>query len=271
MDITVFVPTRGRTAFEPITLMEVTRKSSYRPVVVCPASEEKHYNRHFDVLVCPHDGIGPTRQFILENSPTRGVVMLDDDMYFSVRQFASEPIPLLRANDLHPMFDWIKIQLDSGFAHGGISARQGNNHIPREHVDCIRVNNAHFFDRDVYLHEQLQFHSLPVMEDFYITLKLLLRGYPNRVAYHYCWSQRSSGFKGGCSIYRTPELQAQAAETLASYFPDYVRVVEKRSESQSGAMAVRKDVNISWLKAWGDRENRIMDGYTVGIPNLARK
>lgn len=260
MDITVFIPTRGRVGeMKQITLRDMKQFAKrYRPIIVCPPDEVPRHKYYHDLVVgCPFEGIGPTRQWILENSSTRGVVMLDDDMYFSYR-----PVPdiggagsLARISDMNLMFDWISDQLDAGFIHGGVSARQGNQNIERASTDCIRVNNAHFFDREIFLGESLKFDTLPVMEDFYITLSLLLRGYPNRVAYHYCWSQRGSGFQGGCSLYRTAEVQAEAAMLLYELFPDYIRVVEKESLSQQGVMASRKDVNISWLKAWEARDS----------------
>jgi hypothetical protein len=276
MELTVFIPTRGRTGLSTqITLREMTTLGTIKPVLVCPFEEVLTHRRYTgldaDVWGINVEGIGPTRQHVLENSQTRGVVMLDDDMYFSYRPNPSEPRPLERVKDLMPMFQWISDQLDAGFAHGGISARQGNQNIPRPHADCIRVNNAHFFDRDVFLGEGIRFDALPVMEDFHVTLSLLLRGYPNRVAYHYCWSQRGSGYKGGCSSYRTPELQAEAAEKLHAAFPDYVKVVEKESLSQHGTMAKRKDVNIAWLKAWNDHDINWLRQYKSAEPDLRRR
>lgn len=252
MDLTVYIPTRGRISLEHITLNEMKRYSTLKPIVVCPPSEANHYKNYAssEVLECPVNGIGPTRQFILENAKTQGVVMLDDDMYFSYRPQPAEPRPLERIVTLDPMFQWISDQLDTGYVHGGISARQGNQNVLYPWTDCIRVNNSHFFDAEAYRKTGLKFDALPVMEDFYISLKLMQMGYPNRVAYHFCWSQRGSGAKGGCSLYRTAEVQALAAEALSDFFPDYVKVVEKESDSQKGMMVKRKDVNISWLKMW---------------------
>jgi hypothetical protein len=278
MDLTVFVPTRGRTSIEHITLNELQKfAKGVEPIVVCSSRESEHYSRRgHKVLICDLDGIGPTRQAILEQSPTRGVVMLDDDIYFSRRVPGTEWMggDLERVPSLEPMFESISRYLDHGFAHGGISARQGNQHIPRPYTDNIRVNNAHFFDRDVYLYEQLRFDTLPVMEDFYITLSLIQRGYSNRVLYNYCWSQRGSGFKGGCSAYRTSEMQDAAARELHTRFPDYVKVVIKSSKSQHGAMAERTDVNIQWVKAWHGRDQSHvpMPGYTpVSEPDMSRR
>lgn len=260
MEITVFIPTRGRIGWsKQITLREFQGYSNIKPILVCPEDTEElvsHQSYSKEVWGCPVNGIGPTRQWILENAKTPGVVMLDDDLYFAERETPNVPGKLIRSADLDPMIGWIRVQLMKGFIHGGISARQGNQNIDFEYTDCIRVNNAHFFNRDAFLETGVRFDALPVMEDFYVTLNLLLKGYPNRVAYHYCWNQRGSGFKGGCSLYRTAAVQESSARALAAMFPDYVKVVEKKSDTQHGVMANRMDVNIAWLKAWKNREKR---------------
>lgn len=258
MELTVYIPTRGRAGrSKQVTLRELKQFSSVEPILVCPEKEVVFHKYYATALGCPHDGIGPTRRWILENCPTPGCVMLDDDMYFSRREPPETPLPLMRVRpmDLDVMFCWIKDQLDSGFIHGGISARQGNQNIPIPWTDCNRVNNAHFFNTEAFRKEELHFDRTEVMEDFYITLSLLLRGYPNRVSYHFCWSQRGSGKQGGCSSYRTPEVQARAAEQLAELFPDFVKVVDKKAISGGSVFAgkIRKDVNIAWSKAWDAR------------------
>jgi hypothetical protein len=273
MDLTVYIPTRGRTGLDKqITVREFKKHQLSPPIIVCHDREvSRHQWDNLQVMVCNLDGIGPTRQFIIENCPTRGVVMFDDDLYFTMRETPDAPRPLVQipTSELHPMLNWISDQLDAGYAHGGISARQGNQHIPYPWTDCIRVNNAHFFDRDIYLNEGIRFDRIPVMEDFDVTLQLLTKGYPNRVAYHYCWSQRGSGTKGGCSLYRTKELQAAAAQQLQAYWPEYVKIVTKTAISGGELFAGdRTDVNIQWIKAW---ENRVPASRTVPTPFLKRR
>jgi hypothetical protein len=285
MDITVYIPTRGRIGLSTqITLREIRdlTRGQITPVLLCPPNEVDQHLRYYPrVLACPADNINKTHEWLLLNANsghpdlnTRGVVTLDDDMYFSRRVNPNEATPLERVTDLMPMFDWISDRLDNGYAHGGISARQGNNHIPRSTVDCIRVNNAHFFDSSVFQGEEIRLPQAPVMHDFYFSLKLLTLGYPNTVAYHHCWSQRGSGTKGGCSIYRTQELQRTWCETLHREFPDFVKIVTKKALSGGSVFSgERIDVNIQWLKAWEGRDPipPAKIGYNAAVPNLARK
>jgi len=268
MELTVYIPTRGRVGHsKQITLRELETLSTVKPILVCPPDEVHGHLRYWPhVLACPATNINETHQWILDNCPTSGSVALDDDMYFSHRLVPEGP-KLERAPNLDPMFDWISDQLDAGFVHGGISARQGNNHLPLPTVDCIRVNNAHFFNVSEFRHLNIRLPEAPVMHDFYYTLALLTRGYANRVSYRYCWSQRGSGWKGGCSDYRTQELQTQWCETLHAEFPDFVKIVTKKALSGSSVFkGDRKDVNIQWIKAWKSRP------HTIGaVPNLARR
>jgi hypothetical protein len=264
MDLTIFIPSCGRASVaKQVTLREILTFSRLNAVLVVPPDELADYQQvasmidpdRFKVIACEQDGIGPTRQWIIENSPTRGVFMMDDDMYFSYRPDPADPY-LEKCTDLVPMVDAVIEALDGGFPHGGVSARQGNNHIENGYKDLTRVNNIHFFDRDVFLEEGVRFDAIPVMEDFYVTLSLLSRGIPNRVLYEWAWNQQGSGNEGGCSTYRTAEVQAESAHKLKELFPNFVKVTEKESKSGKGIFAgVRTDVIIQWRKAWQSAEH----------------
>jgi hypothetical protein len=267
MSLTIYIPTRGRIGLNrQVTLREFLANSSHKPVIICPPDEVARHKAYYPrVTGCPAEGIGPTRQWILEHGTADVVVMADDDMRFSYR-----PVPnvakLERCTKLDPLMALIEYYVTTcGFVHGGVGARQGNNrkdgHSPRNGeladghfvVDCERVNNMHFVDRKRVLELGVRFDALPVMEDFHFTLSLITQGYPNRVIHDYVWNQEGSGADGGCSIYRSPQVQAAGAEGLAAAFPAFVRVVTKVSKDTSPAwkqFKERKDVVVSWLKAW---------------------
>lgn len=267
MDLTIYIPTRGRTGISKQITVRTLRDQlkGVTPIIVCPMNEVAWHNYSgVDVYGCPMEGIGPTRQWILDTAKSRGVIMLDDDMYFSERSPAERVTPLVQTTNLRAMIQWISDTLDQGFVHGGISARQGNQNIPHLWTDNIRVNNAHFFDAEVFKSEGIRFDRIPVMEDFDVSLQLIHKGYPNRVAYQWCWNQRGSGKEGGCSAYRTLELQAEAANKLHNYWPDVVEVIDKVAQSGGSVFAgvTRKDVKIAWQKAWEMRRP------VAGAPNL---
>jgi hypothetical protein len=267
VSVRIYIPTRGRVGFNrQVTLREFLTYSSHKPVLVCPPAEVKLHRAYYPlVLSCPAEGIGPTRQWILENSSADVVVMASDDMRFSYRPDPTK-VKLERCEALDPLIALVERCVADGYVHGGVGPRQGNNNknlngqrakgiIDRSHVfvDCERVNDFHFMHREKVLGAGARMDCLPVMEDFHFTLGLLSRGVPNRVIHDYVWNQEGSGKEGGCSLYRTAEVQAQGARGLAAAYPKWVKVVVKKSKDTSPAwkeFKERLDVIVYWWKAY---------------------
>ena len=150
--------------------------------------------------------------------------------------------------------------------HVGLSARQNNHQFPaasgsdhdedgsiREYRDAARMMNAYAYDTFALRRLPVKVGRTPVMEDFDLTLQLLRLGHPNRVDYRFCWNQRGSGAAGGCSSYRTAEMQSEAAKKLAELHAPYVKLVVKRSKDSSASwsgMKERYDVNVQWRQAF---------------------
>ena len=76
-----------------------------------------------------------------------------------------------------------------------------------------------------------------VMEDYHFALKMLSLGIPWLVHTGFVVGDRGTNAKGGCSEFRTPELQTRCALRLASEFPDWVRTYQK-----NGPMGTYLDV-----------------------------
>lgn len=259
----IAIPTAGR-ASKQVTLRSLKSTGlAANTVLVVPDRERVNYlNVGHAVVLTPGDvtGIAATRHWILTDlARSRGeryVCMLDDDMDFCWRPDMSSP-ELVTIKDharLKAMLDTLEGWLQGGFVHVGLSARQGNNHEHQPYKDATRMMNAYAYDcerlgklMDAGL---VTMGRTPVMEDFDLTLQLIKLGLPNRVSYEYCWNQRGSGAEGGCSTYRTSEMQAAAAHRLSELHPGVVRVTEKNSPSQRGAMAQRVDVTVQWAKAY---------------------
>lgn len=260
--VRIYIPTLNRVgARNQLTLREFKSCSSHVPVLVCPPAERFAHSEYAPrVLSCPARGIGNTRQWILEHSSADVVIMADDDMGFAYRPDPTVP-KLERCTDLDPLISAIVEMVELGYVHGGVGARQGNNRkdmkSPRGGemlnghlvVRCERVNNFHFLHREAVLANGGRMDALEVMEDFYFTLDLLLKGVPNCVIHDYVWNQKGSGADGGCSSYRTPQVQSEGARGLHRAFPEFVRVVTKHSSSVWKGIESREDVVVSWVKA----------------------
>lgn len=269
----IAIPTVGRED-KQITLRSLVTLPEWKGKVVLvttPKREEKlkaFVGTRARVVACPVDGISHTRKWILTDfadaEKARYVLMLDDDMDFCYRPDVAQPKLEMSNGErvdrmLRTLSGWLS---DDGFVHVGISARQGNNRpfFNDEKVyglhpyrDATRMMNAYAYDVRGLRKAKVELGRMEVMEDFDLTLQLLRRGLPNRVSFEYCWNQRGSGAQGGCSTYRTPEMQAEAAHKLASFHPDFVKVVTKASKETSASwkgMKERVDVVVQWRDAY---------------------
>lgn len=264
----IVVPSAGRST-KQVTLRSLrTAGVLGRTVVVAPLKNRLGYMNltpaPSEVVYQPEgvEGIAATREWILTGlAPQRGaryVLMLDDDM-----DFCYKPDP--RAAKLETIKDKDRMLrmlgtldgwLREGFVHVGIAARQGSNNAQNlvPYRDCTRMMNAYAYDverlQQLINVRVVQLGRVPVMEDFDLTLQLLRAGYPNRVSFEYVWNQRGSGAEGGCSTYRTPELQALAATRLAELHPGFVKTKEKEAKTVWKGMGKRLDVVVQWAKAY---------------------
>jgi hypothetical protein len=252
-DVTVVIPSSGR-ADRQITLRQFPEWLRRKVVLAVPSLERLDYEGAWpgqEVLPLPCKGIAETRRRLMEWCPTRFLLMIDDDMTFAYRpDMAKASLKSLPPGDrgVTNLFVYWRSLMRS-YVHVGLSARQGNNHVHEPYKECCRMFNTYMYDLPVVRHLGVRYGRLPVMEDFDLTLQLLRLGYPNAVIYRWCWNQPGSNAPGGCSQYRTCEMQADAAARLAELHPGFVRVVQKESANWDG-MNRRMDVTVYWKKAY---------------------
>ena len=252
----VFIPSCGRATPEKQSSLKFLNSINIPFTIVVRPEEHSMYSAlHHDVQVCPTPGIGHTRDFIVfELSGGEPVVMLDDDLQFFVRREddptkfrAGEPDEFLQ------MFKQIETNL-AKYPLVGIASREGGNRITDQYQYDTRILRLLAYDPKVLIKHDIKFSDIPVMEDFHVALSLLRAGYHNLVLNNYCHNQFGSGLEGGCSEYRTPEVQASAAHELKRRHPDFVKVVTKETKTAWGG-GTRTDVQIQWKKAF-NHENR---------------
>lgn len=262
----IVIPSMGRVG-RVKTLRYIPENRLKSVLLAVPTREADQYVETYpqvSVLSVPNrlKGIGHARQYALENATESTLMFIDDDMRICKRLSMYEPtIRDADSKDSEKMFRWMEHSLKS-YIHAGISARQGNNRHPTnaerkrdeiEHKIISRMNNIYAYQVDKFLDLGFKFTRLKVMEDFDVTLSLLELGYPNIISYRYCWDQRSSEDTGGCSGYRTSEVQTTAAYKLEKLHRPFVKIVEKVSKDTSTFwkhMKKRTDVNIQWKKAY---------------------
>ena len=250
----IVIPSRSRP--DSIVTLNFIPQPWRRQVVIVVPQQQFHiyekYNTDVTVVSCPvKTGIAPTRQWIIENFKDKHIFMCDDDAIFAVRK---DP----NSTKLTPMEDDVNGQMEMwttveeafllGFPWVGISYRGGNNFYKTNYEDNTKSFSFWGVDREVLLREGIRFDVTPVMEDFQVILSLLSRGYENRVFYKWAWDQESSNAPGGCSDWRTQDVQAEGATKLQQLFPDYVKVVYKQPKIGWYNGEPRADVRIQWKK-----------------------
>ena len=247
----IYIPTLAR-ADKQITLRSIPKSWLSRThFVVCKNEVEEYKKKHdVDVMSVAELGTAPARQHIIDNAHGKYVLMLDDDMTFSFRKEDSS-IKLTRCTekDIMDMFQLLYSWLEEGFVHVGVSQRGGNNYVLEEYKENTRMNNAYAYNVEEFRKTPAKFR-LTGMEDFDVTLTLLEQGLPNRVTYKYCWDQKGSGTEGGCSVYRTYQMQKKVAHKLYKLHPNLVRIVSKESKTgwKSLGSTQRIDVDVLWHK-----------------------
>ena len=254
----LFIPTYKRTDKQKTwdNLPDFVKEFTY---LVCGEDErEAHEKAGRQVLVHPEGfhRIAPKRQWIVENVGEEKIVMADDDLSFRCREDESYKLRAMGDVDFAAMFDSLESELDN-YAAVGVSSQAGNNRsFPATLLSPGRMFTMYALRADVLLREQIKFDDVQVMEDFHVALSLLRKGLPNAILQQWCWSQSQSNAAGGCSEFRSFEVQKDAAFRLADLHNPFVTVVQKESKAWGNGLETRYDVRVAWKKAYEASQNK---------------
>ena len=249
----IVIPSRGRAHLGMSSLKALTA-AGLRTFLAVPMGELAAYERYDSdlcpVVGCPSAGIANTRQWIVDNVGSDDTVcMVDDDLTFFHRR-SDDPTKLrdITPEELWAAFGQLERTLSDSVPHAGFATREGAN----RNTDALhwntRILRVLAYHRPTLDKEGIAFGRMRVMEDFDVALRLLRTGRHNVILNNFAHNQPGSGTEGGCSTYRTMEVQAEAAHQLAKLHPGFVRVVEKETKTSWGGQK-RTDVQISWKKA----------------------
>lgn len=208
--------------------------------------------RGFYILPPEIKNLHQTRQHLLENTDTGYDLQMDDDLVFSARR-TDEPTKFrpMEEEDFTDMFAGILDALDEGAAFVGVSHREGANRNTERFLYATRQMRVHAFSPKKLRELRVRWDILrsPGPEDFAMLLQLLTCGCANVVLNSWVHNQGGSNVDGGCSLYRTPDVHADACHQLAELFPKFVKVVKKETKGSWGG-GERTDVRIQWKKAY---------------------
>lgn len=244
----IYIPSSGR-PHKQTTFDNLPKSLQERATIVVPKKEVNDYKKYpargIDVF-----GIGPTRQWCVEEAKEK-VVMLDDDLIFASRR-DDDPTRFRNAmpEELERLFAEVEELLDK-YAHVGVGTREGGNYNTNDYNFATRMLRVLAYHTPTLKTHGVRFDRMTVMEDFDVTLGLLVRGYQNCVINHMVQNQNGSNAAGGCSQYRTLQVQAEGAYALKKHWPDYVKVVTKTPKTAWEGQP-RTDVTIQWKKCYAD-------------------
>lgn len=261
----IYIPSTSR-ADVNMTFLALPMDWRKQTTIVVGRGEKLAYQKRFPkyarIIECPLQGIGKVRQWVIDNTEAKYVLMLDDDLRFATRIKKGEvklrPCDQDDVGDiLETLFGYMKYD---GYLHVGLAKRTEASFFLCNHRIVVRQNNVHGFNvRKLrkLKKKDVRFDRMKLMEDFHVTLRLFELGYPNKVLFDYTWDQRGSNYRGGCSTYRTPKAQKLAALALHDSHPKVVEVVKKEVKAAASwkDMKVRYDVRIQWRKAYTGEEN----------------
>lgn len=250
----IFIPTIGRPRQRTVERLPLDVLRKYAVTIVCPPHElNAHKNKYAThVWVCPAKGIAATRQWILNHSDDDIVLMLDDDL----------PTWCWRTHDRTSVVDAKYKKADDkelarglgeferlmrNHAHGSIGHRLFCQTQPTLNYNG-RMLRALAYNRKLVGRAKFR---LPVMEDFDMALQLLSQGRDAVIYNQLVQDQYATNAAGGCSLYRTPEVQANAAKLLQKTWSEFVTLVTRapKREWSEGFGGERVDVRVNWRKA----------------------
>ncbi len=257
-DLTIYIPTRSRAHLQrtlsrlPPELQKITR------LVVdngCVSEYARWSDTGCGFVETPKKvkGIAPIRQYIVENSRTRYLIMLDDDLFFQKKRpdgrITNSTEKEVR-DCFQTVYGWLK---KDGFAHVGVWPRALGFHYTEPFFDNKRMMHFLGYDTKQVAKSRASFTKgikdpqTYSMDDFHMTLQLIESGHANRVSLLYRTSPSPSNSKGGASTWRNLETQNKSALEMKRLHKDFVTVKEKTQ--WLGMEGTRLDVVINWRRA----------------------
>lgn len=246
----IFIPTMGRPRQRTLERLPHKIHWLYKTTLVCPRGEGKKLQQlytYVKVVEIGVKGIAATRQAIIDMSPDPIVLMLDDDLpTWCARIVGTNRYRKAEDDDIINGFDEFARMMKK-FAHGAIGHRLFCQNHPSIYYNG-RMLRALAYNKTLWP-KGVKFR-LQVMEDFDMALQLLTAGRDGLIYNALVQDQYATNSEGGCSTYRTQELQTKCANELAANWPDYVTLVKRAPKREwEGFGKERVDVRVNWRRA----------------------
>lgn len=232
----VIIPSRGRAG--NVRVLEYLKELN--PILVVPDWERGAYLRHYPELEVHGVGCGniqEKRQHILDTwGKNNKIVMIDDDLRFRVRR-DDKFVPATPRDIVH-MIRSMEAHLDFT-PHVGIADEFMCQHNPPGSVEGKRYNQVLGYNFKGW--KNTPKYRLTINEEHDMHLQLREKGHMPIVMTDYTKGSKYNAI-GGCSTWRTPELEREQFERFARLWPGVVTVVP--NENAISGLATR----VAWRK-----------------------
>lgn len=252
----VYIPTLGREG-KQITLNSIPQRWADRVFLVCPKEEKHEWKNRIDVPSECIGSISKTRQFIIENSPSKFVGMMDDDLFFYKRDSINKTLTH-RLNDIGEILDLMESWLIDGDVFCSLSPTFMLHLNPSEYYYGKPAHSA-FLNRDYLKDNNIRYDEMTYFEDFHVPLSVLESGKRLRNTGEFIAKEKKANAPGGCSLTRTAERNRQAMIDLQSKHPKYIKLTEDPNAINQN-LVVGLKMRIMFKKAYDDN---VMKGETI--------
>lgn len=265
--IPIYLPTLGR---DRLITMEGLSPALHRYItIVTNKAQVRRLSAQYprcSVMACPYQaepgekpdgitkGISPVRQWIADyawGKNQSSVLMVDDDLTF-YRRISKDDWHLRPAtpDEVTDLFTAMFLQLKTDTVVG-VSARQGNNRRTENVQFCQRMWAVWALELGRMKACGLKFTAVPTMQDFWMQMGFLTRGYRTAMICDFAHNQPASNAKGGCSLFRTPETQRVSIAKLEAAYPGFIKSrLAKTKDGWFGTGDPRADVTFYGKKAY---------------------
>lgn len=255
----VCVPSLKRSrVFYDNTFQSIPKSWRKRTYLFVHKSEVKDYVSHEipkrQIIPIPDKlkGLGRFRQFVVDNSPSDKILLLDDDLKICNRVRVDKNKYRVRTADDRDLeecyglvFGWLK---DKKIAQTAIGSEWRCHEKPAV-VENAMCGMAVGLDIKKMRISEIRYDTFPmIMSDVQVCLNFLLHGYQNKLTFDYVLRRLPPNTGGGSSVYRTREMMDEWSNKLAIMFPKLVSVY-KRSNDWPGLGPGTTNARVYWKKA----------------------
>lgn len=248
----LLIMTRGRVGKQR-TLSWIPSKWKQKTFLVVPPSEQFQHGHQTISVPSSVTNYSQKFQFIIDGRAidTNKLVILDDDLVFAKR-VGDKLVKVTDPEDLTPMFHQIEELLDYT-ALVGVHPRQMGHQAPLPYAEngkiiCIQGVNRNLIEAQYGSIPRVD--QFPILADVMLNCSLLSKGIGNKLVTTFVQDHGPCQAPGGCSLYRTPEMQKEAVEYIANRFAPFAKAVTKRPKSAKWMGDERTDLHVQWKRMY---------------------